>query len=56
MEKYIEIKGISDDFVPKHIFECGQCFRFTKEKDGSYTIVAKNRVINISEKQDKILI
>lgn len=56
MEKYIEINGISDDFVPKHIFECGQCFRFTKEDDGSYTIVAKNRVINVSENKDKIII
>ena len=56
MEKFIEIKGITDDFVPKHIFECGQCFRFTKENDGSYTVVAKNRVINVSAVNDKIII
>ncbi len=56
MEKYIEIKGISDDFVPKHIFECGQCFRFTKENDGSYTIIAKNRVINVSSEDEKVII
>ena len=56
MEKYIEIKGISDDFVPKHIFECGQCFRFAKEKDESYTVVAKNRVINVSSDNEKIII
>ena len=56
MEKFIEIKGMSDDFVPKHIFECGQVFRFTKENDGSYTVVAKNRVINVSSEDEKIII
>ncbi len=56
MEKYVEIKGYSDDFVPKHIFECGQCFRFKEEKDGSYTIVAKGKVINVSGASDKIII
>ena len=25
------------DFNPKHIFECGQCFRWIKEDDESYT-------------------
>ena len=25
------------DFDPKHIFECGQCFRWIKEEDESYT-------------------
>lgn len=56
MEKYIEIKGFSDDFVPKHIFECGQCFRYLKEKDESYTIVAKGKVINVSADNEKIII
>ena len=35
------------DFDPKHIFECGQCFRWIKEDDESYTGVAKGRVINV---------
>ena len=26
-----------DSFNPKHIFECGQCFRWNKQEDGSYT-------------------
>ncbi len=56
MESYVEIKGYSDDFVPKHIFECGQCFRYIKEKDESYTIIAKGKVINISKNDDKIIL
>ena len=55
MEKYVELKGFGSDFVPKHIFECGQCFRFTKMQDESYTIVAKGKVINVS-KRDEIII
>lgn len=35
------------DFNPTHIFECGQCFRWYKQKDGSYTGVVKGRVVNI---------
>lgn len=30
-------------FEPVHIFECGQCFRWNKEEDGSYTGVIKKR-------------
>ena len=43
------------DFDPKHIFECGQAFRWTLEEDKSYTIVAYNRVLNI-KKEDKDII
>ncbi|HOJ11669.1 MAG TPA: DNA glycosylase [Clostridiales bacterium] len=35
------------DFNPVHIFECGQCFRWYREHDGSYTGVAKGKVANI---------
>lgn len=56
MEKYVEIKNIGADFTPKHVFECGQCFRFEKEKDESYTIVAKNKVINVSKSGDDIIL
>ncbi|HPD00451.1 MAG TPA: DNA glycosylase [Acetivibrio sp.] len=37
-----------NDFNPLHIFECGQCFRWLRQPDGSYTGVAKGRVINVS--------
>ena len=45
-----------EDFEPKHIFECGQCFRWDKEKDDSYTIVAFDKVINVSKKDTYISI
>lgn len=44
------------EFEPKHIFENGQCFRWEKEEDGSYTIVAKGKVINVSKHEDEIIL
>ena len=38
-----------EDFNPKHIFECGQCFRWNLEEDESYTGVAFGKVINVSK-------
>lgn len=34
------------DFDLKQIFECGQCFRWTRETDGSYTGVVRGKVAN----------
>lgn len=56
MKNYVEIKGYSEDFIPRHIFECGQCFRFAVKPDGSYTIVAKGKVINVSKENEKIIL
>ncbi len=56
VKNYVEIKGYNDDFIPQHIFECGQCFRFARLQDGSYTIVAKGKVINVSQKNDSIIL
>lgn len=44
------------DFEPEHIFECGQCFRFDKKSDGSYTIVANGRAVNVSKKGEDVVI
>ncbi|MBQ9658634.1 MAG: 8-oxoguanine DNA glycosylase [Clostridia bacterium] len=41
-----------DSFELSHIFECGQCFRWNKEQDGSYTGVFKNNVVNVKKSQD----
>ncbi|MGL4797567.1 MAG: DNA-3-methyladenine glycosylase family protein, partial [Paraclostridium sp.] len=49
------LEGVSD-FDPKHIFECGQCFRWRAEEDGSYTGVAKGKVVNVSRENDTIYI
>lgn len=35
------------DFDPVHTFECGQCFRWEKQEDGSYTGAAMGRIVNI---------
>lgn len=49
----VVLEGVSD-FDPKHIFECGQCFRWHKQEDESYTGVAKGKVINVAKVDDKI--
>jgi N-glycosylase/DNA lyase len=49
----IEVSGIKD-FNPTHIFECGQCFRWNRQDDGSFTGVAKNRVIKVRMNDDKL--
>lgn len=36
------------DFNLKHIFECGQCFRWNANLNGSYTVVAGNRIATLS--------
>ena len=48
----IELNNLSD-FELVHIFECGQCFRWQKENDGSYTGVIKYGVVNIKKDDDK---
>lgn len=39
-------------FEPSHIFECGQCFNFHKEQDGSYTAVFMEKIINVLKLDD----
>ena len=42
------------DFNLEHIFDCGQCFRWEKEPDGSYTGVACGRALKISQENDTV--
>lgn len=49
------IEGIRD-FDPVHIFECGQCFRWNREEDGSFTGVAFERVLNVKVENDKVIL
>ena len=51
-QKYI-IKNCNT-FELKDIFECGQCFRFNKQEDESYTGVVGNNVINIKKIANEI--
>ena len=53
-EQKYTIKNI-DSFEPKDIFECGQCFRWNKQEDGSYTGVFKNNVMNVKKDKDTII-
>ena len=45
----------NESFEPVHIFECGQCFRWNKQKDNSYTGIFKNNVINVKKEDDKVI-
>ena len=40
-------------FGLKDIFECGQCFRWNVEKDGSYTGVFGNNVLNVNKNENE---
>ena len=51
----LKLNNLSD-FEPVHIFECGQCFRWQKENDGSYTGVIKYGVINIKKENKDVII
>ena len=51
----IIIKNILD-FDPKHIFECGQCFRWYVEEDGSYTTIAYGKVLNVLKQDNDIIL
>lgn len=51
----IIIKNIFD-FEPKHIFECGQCFRWYVEKDFSYTIVAFGKTLNVRKVDNNVIL
>ena len=39
-----------------HIFECGQCFRWNENENGSYTGVVKSNVINIKKINEDIYV
>lgn len=52
-QKYILENATS--FEPKHIFECGQCFRWDEQPDGSYTGIVKDNVINVKKVDNSIV-
>ncbi len=47
-EQELKIENVNS-FNLTHIFECGQCFRWNKNKDMSYTGIVGKNVINISK-------
>ena len=44
------------DFVPEHTFDCGQCFRWKKQSDGSYIGVAGGQAVRIKADNDTVTI
>jgi N-glycosylase/DNA lyase len=44
------------NFELKHIFECGQCFRWDRQENGSYIGVAFGRVLEVEKKDDDVLL
>lgn len=42
-------------FELKDIFECGQCFRWNLQEDGSYTGVIKDAIINVKKEKEDII-
>lgn len=52
-QKYILKK--QNSFELKDIFECGQCFRWNEEEDGSYTGVIKDGIINVKKENEDIV-
>ncbi len=42
-------------FELKDIFECGQCFRWNLQEDGSYTGVIKDAIINVKKENEDII-
>lgn len=51
----IILKDIKN-FNPKHIFECGQAFRWNLEEDGSYTTIAYGKAINVKKENNDIIL
>jgi N-glycosylase/DNA lyase len=54
-EDYVIIEQVKN-FKLKHIFECGQIFRFEEIADGHFIIIALGKVIELKEDDNNILI
>ena len=53
-EQKIILKNI-DSFVLKDIFECGQCFRWNLQEDGSYTGIFGENILNVKQEKKNII-
>lgn len=53
-EQKIILQNI-DSFELKDIFDCGQCFRWNGQEDGSYTGVFGKNVLNVKKEQENII-
>ena len=53
-EQIYELKN-QESFELKHIFDCGQCFRWNEENNKSYTGVFKGNILNVKKENDTIV-
>ena len=56
MNEQIYILKDMKAFEPRHVFECGQCFRWNLQEDGSYTGVVGENILNVKRDQNNIII
>ena len=52
MKEQVYVLENVQDFELEHIFECGQCFRWNKEEDSSYTGVVGSNVLKVRKEQN----
>lgn len=55
---YKEQKFVINDiksFELRDIFDCGQCFRWNEQDDGSYTGIIKNGVLNVKKEESNVI-
>ena len=55
---YKEQKFVINDiksFELRDIFDCGQCFRWNEQDDGSYTCIIKNGVFNVKKEESNVI-
>ena len=53
-EQHYELENLPS-FNTRHIFECGQCFRWDEKEDKSYTGIVGENVINVKEVENKVV-
>lgn len=53
-EQIYRLKHVKS-FEPRHIFDCGQCFRWNEEDDGSYTGIFLKNVINVKKEHQDVV-
>ncbi len=53
-EQIYKINNIKS-FEPKHIFDCGQCFRWNQMLDGSYTGIFGRNILNVKKENEEII-
>lgn len=54
MKKQEYVINNCNTFELKDIFECGQCFRWERQEDGSYIGIVNNNVIKVIKEENKI--